>query len=140
MATIALGRYLWERYIYELLGIAFIGSLLTLYNVRVHQIGVRAIFVRFTDSKELVTPHTIANRSFVGRSGRLQPSTPRLHLPCRGLDMGLVTPDFTDPTDSNHAYHFVVGNQNELNAAYAADGYARVKGIPGVCQCTTVFA
>lgn len=33
-----------------------------------------------------------------------------------------------------------VGNQNELNAAYAADGYARVKGIPGVCQCTTVFA
>jgi pyruvate decarboxylase len=29
-----------------------------------------------------------------------------------------------------------VGNQNELNAAYAADGYARVKGIPG-CFVTT---
>lgn len=28
------------------------------------------------------------------------------------------------------------GNQNELNAAYAADGYARVKGIPG-CVVTT---
>ncbi|KAF2449792.1 pyruvate decarboxylase [Karstenula rhodostoma CBS 690.94] len=29
-----------------------------------------------------------------------------------------------------------VGNQNELNAAYAADGYARVKGTPG-CLVTT---
>jgi pyruvate decarboxylase len=29
-----------------------------------------------------------------------------------------------------------VGNQNELNAAYAADGYARVKGLPG-CFVTT---
>ncbi|CAI6333074.1 unnamed protein product [Periconia digitata] len=29
-----------------------------------------------------------------------------------------------------------VGNQNELNAAYAADGYGRVKGIPG-CLVTT---
>jgi pyruvate decarboxylase len=29
-----------------------------------------------------------------------------------------------------------VGNQNELNAAYAADGYARVRGIPG-CLVTT---
>ncbi|KAF1842854.1 pyruvate decarboxylase-like protein [Cucurbitaria berberidis CBS 394.84] len=28
------------------------------------------------------------------------------------------------------------GNQNELNAAYAADGYARVKGVPG-CLVTT---
>lgn len=28
------------------------------------------------------------------------------------------------------------GNQNELNAAYAADGYARVKGVPG-CVVTT---
>ena len=25
----------------------------------------------------------------------------------------------------------LVGNSNELNAAYAADGYARVKGVPG---------
>lgn len=29
-----------------------------------------------------------------------------------------------------------LGNQNELNAAYAADGYARVKGVPG-CLVTT---
>ncbi|KAH8707570.1 pyruvate decarboxylase-like protein [Phaeosphaeriaceae sp. PMI808] len=29
-----------------------------------------------------------------------------------------------------------MGNQNELNAAYAADGYARVKGVPG-CVLTT---
>jgi pyruvate decarboxylase len=29
-----------------------------------------------------------------------------------------------------------IGNQNELNAAYAADGYARVKGVPG-CVVTT---
>jgi pyruvate decarboxylase len=29
-----------------------------------------------------------------------------------------------------------MGNQNELNAAYAADGYARVKGVPG-CLVTT---
>ncbi|KAH7082083.1 pyruvate decarboxylase-like protein [Paraphoma chrysanthemicola] len=29
-----------------------------------------------------------------------------------------------------------MGNQNELNAAYAADGYARVKGVPG-CFVTT---
>ncbi|KAF2738771.1 pyruvate decarboxylase-like protein [Polyplosphaeria fusca] len=29
-----------------------------------------------------------------------------------------------------------VGNQNELNAAYAADGYARIKGVPG-CLVTT---
>ncbi|KAH7392009.1 pyruvate decarboxylase-like protein [Phaeosphaeria sp. MPI-PUGE-AT-0046c] len=29
-----------------------------------------------------------------------------------------------------------MGNQNELNAAYAADGYARIKGIPG-CFVTT---
>ena len=29
-----------------------------------------------------------------------------------------------------------IGNQNELNAAYAADGYARVKGLPG-CLVTT---
>ena len=29
-----------------------------------------------------------------------------------------------------------VGNQNELNAAYAADGYARIKNIPG-CLVTT---
>ncbi|KAJ4304571.1 hypothetical protein N0V90_000097 [Kalmusia sp. IMI 367209] len=29
-----------------------------------------------------------------------------------------------------------VGNQNELNAAYAADGYSRVKGVPG-CVVTT---
>jgi hypothetical protein len=27
----------------------------------------------------------------------------------------------------------VVGNANELNGAYSADGYARVKGAPGVC-------
>jgi len=26
----------------------------------------------------------------------------------------------------------VVGNANELNAAYSADGYARVRGLPGV--------
>ena len=31
------------------------------------------------------------------------------------------------PTDTH-----VVGNANELNAAYAADGYARIKGCPGV--------
>ncbi|KAF2656184.1 pyruvate decarboxylase [Lophiostoma macrostomum CBS 122681] len=29
-----------------------------------------------------------------------------------------------------------VGNQNELNGAYAADGYARVKGVPGVFVTT----
>ncbi|KAF2194959.1 pyruvate decarboxylase [Zopfia rhizophila CBS 207.26] len=29
-----------------------------------------------------------------------------------------------------------VGNQNELNAAYAADGYARIKGKPGVFVTT----
>lgn len=29
-----------------------------------------------------------------------------------------------------------MGNQNELNAAYSADGYARIKGIPG-CVVTT---
>lgn len=29
-----------------------------------------------------------------------------------------------------------IGNQNELNAAYAADGYARIKGVPG-CFVTT---
>ncbi|KAF2634889.1 pyruvate decarboxylase [Massarina eburnea CBS 473.64] len=29
-----------------------------------------------------------------------------------------------------------VGNQNELNAAYAADGYSRIKGVPG-CIVTT---
>lgn len=29
-----------------------------------------------------------------------------------------------------------IGNQNELNAAYAADGYSRVKGVPG-CIVTT---
>ena len=29
-----------------------------------------------------------------------------------------------------------VGNQNELNAAYAADGYAKVKGLPGVFVTT----
>ncbi|OAL22161.1 hypothetical protein AYO22_07422 [Fonsecaea multimorphosa] len=29
-----------------------------------------------------------------------------------------------------------VGNANELNAAYAADGYARVKGVPGVLVTT----
>ncbi|KAF2708933.1 pyruvate decarboxylase-like protein [Pleomassaria siparia CBS 279.74] len=29
-----------------------------------------------------------------------------------------------------------VGNQNELNAAYAADGYARIKGVPGVFVTT----
>jgi len=28
------------------------------------------------------------------------------------------------------------GNSNELNAAYAADGYARIKGTPG-CVVTT---
>jgi pyruvate decarboxylase len=27
----------------------------------------------------------------------------------------------------------VVGNANELNGAYSADGYARVKGAPGAC-------
>ncbi|ORY12492.1 pyruvate decarboxylase [Clohesyomyces aquaticus] len=29
-----------------------------------------------------------------------------------------------------------VGNQNELNAAYASDGYSRVKGVPGVFVTT----
>ncbi|CAO2653085.1 Nn.00g024960.m01.CDS01 [Neocucurbitaria sp. VM-36] len=29
-----------------------------------------------------------------------------------------------------------IGNQNELNAAYTADGYARIKGVPG-CLVTT---
>ncbi|KAF2114526.1 thiamine diphosphate-binding protein [Lophiotrema nucula] len=29
-----------------------------------------------------------------------------------------------------------IGNQNELNAAYAADGYARIKGVPGVIVTT----
>jgi pyruvate decarboxylase len=29
-----------------------------------------------------------------------------------------------------------VGNANELNAAYAADGYARVKDCPGVSRFT----
>ncbi|KAF2001700.1 pyruvate decarboxylase [Amniculicola lignicola CBS 123094] len=29
-----------------------------------------------------------------------------------------------------------IGNQNELNAAYAADGYARIKGVPGVFVTT----
>jgi TPP-dependent 2-oxoacid decarboxylase len=28
----------------------------------------------------------------------------------------------------------LVGNANELNAAYSADGYARVRGAPGVCN------
>ena len=27
-----------------------------------------------------------------------------------------------------------MGNANELNGAYSADGYARVKGAPGVCR------
>lgn len=30
----------------------------------------------------------------------------------------------------------IVGNANELNGAYSADGYARVRGLPGVCMCT----
>lgn len=29
-----------------------------------------------------------------------------------------------------------VGNSNELNGAYAADGYARIKGVPGVMVTT----
>ncbi|KAK7885378.1 Pyruvate decarboxylase 1 [Exophiala xenobiotica] len=32
--------------------------------------------------------------------------------------------------------HQTVGNANELNAAYAADGYARIKGCPGVLVTT----
>jgi pyruvate decarboxylase len=30
----------------------------------------------------------------------------------------------------------LVGNANELNAAYSADGYARVKGVPGARRST----
>ena len=30
----------------------------------------------------------------------------------------------------------IVPNMNELNAAYAADGYARIKQVPGVCRYT----
>jgi TPP-dependent 2-oxoacid decarboxylase len=30
----------------------------------------------------------------------------------------------------------IVGNANELNAAYSADGYARVRGAPGVGTLT----
>jgi TPP-dependent 2-oxoacid decarboxylase len=29
---------------------------------------------------------------------------------------------------------YEVGNSNELNGAYAADGYSRIKGCPGVSE------
>ncbi|UPK92666.1 hypothetical protein LCI18_003601 [Fusarium solani-melongenae] len=43
-------------------------------------------------------------------------------------DMNLELLDYIDQIDGLSW----VGNANELNAAYAADGYARVKGCPGV--------
>lgn len=42
---------------------------------------------------------------------------------------------FLDSIYNVHGLKFIT-NQNELNAAYAADGYARVKGAPG-CLVTT---
>ena len=32
-----------------------------------------------------------------------------------------------------------VGNSNELNAAYAADGYSRIKGSPGVSELRSLW-
>ncbi|OCK84214.1 pyruvate decarboxylase-like protein [Lepidopterella palustris CBS 459.81] len=74
MATIPLGRYLWER---------------------IHQVGVNTIFGVPGDF----------NIQFLDYIYNVQ-----------GLKW--------------------VGNQNELNAAYAADGYARVKNAPGVLVTT----
>ncbi|KAL6362823.1 hypothetical protein LRP88_04134 [Fusarium phalaenopsidis] len=47
-------------------------------------------------------------------------------------DMNLELLDYIDQVDGLSW----VGNANELNAAYAADGYARVKGCPGVVVTT----
>ncbi|CAH0025268.1 unnamed protein product [Clonostachys rhizophaga] len=47
-------------------------------------------------------------------------------------DMNLELLDYLYDVDGL----FWVGNANELNAAYAADGYARVKGSPGVVVTT----
>ncbi|KAH7124323.1 thiamine diphosphate-binding protein [Dactylonectria macrodidyma] len=47
-------------------------------------------------------------------------------------DMNLELLDYIDQVDGLTW----VGNANELNAAYAADGYARVKGCPGVVVTT----
>ncbi|KAL3487601.1 thiamine diphosphate-binding protein [Aspergillus germanicus] len=47
-------------------------------------------------------------------------------------DMNLELLDYIDGVDGLSW----VGNANELNAAYAADGYSRVKGCPGVLVTT----
>ncbi|KAL2853194.1 thiamine diphosphate-binding protein [Aspergillus pseudodeflectus] len=47
-------------------------------------------------------------------------------------DMNLELLDYIDSVDGLSW----VGNANELNAAYAADGYSRVKGCPGVLVTT----
>ncbi|KAL2808449.1 thiamine diphosphate-binding protein [Aspergillus granulosus] len=47
-------------------------------------------------------------------------------------DMNLELLDYIDQVDGLSW----VGNANELNAAYAADGYSRVKGCPGVLVTT----
>ncbi|KAL4805382.1 pyruvate decarboxylase [Aspergillus unguis] len=47
-------------------------------------------------------------------------------------DMNLELLDYIDDVDGLRW----VGNANELNAAYAADGYCRVKGCPGVLVTT----
>ncbi|KAL2845021.1 thiamine diphosphate-binding protein [Aspergillus pseudoustus] len=47
-------------------------------------------------------------------------------------DMNLELLDYIDQVDGLTW----VGNANELNAAYAADGYSRVKGCPGVLVTT----
>ncbi|KAL3458089.1 thiamine diphosphate-binding protein [Aspergillus heterothallicus] len=47
-------------------------------------------------------------------------------------DMNLELLDYIDDVEELSW----VGNANELNAAYAADGYARVKGCPGVLVTT----
>ncbi|KAF2817531.1 pyruvate decarboxylase-like protein [Mytilinidion resinicola] len=74
MATITLGRYLWER---------------------IHEIGVDTIF---------------------GVPGDFNLQLLDYVFEVKGLNW--------------------VGNQNELNAAYAADGYARVKEVPGAFVTT----
>ncbi|KAK5451384.1 Pyruvate decarboxylase 1 [Exophiala xenobiotica] len=47
-----------------------------------------------------------------------------------------ITPGGANDTIIAGLTHQTVGNANELNAAYAADGYARIKGCPGVLVTT----
>lgn len=102
--------------------------------------GSKSLFNMSNERADIVAQNSESwGEKYHGGPWRYGPGAPGLYQSCRLLKMGSYLTVFRFISKIHCRHVFQVGNANELNAAYAADAYCRIKGCPGVRKSAFVF-